>query len=222
MKNDLLSMSQLALLFLSLFVLSEILYHRFRIKAEYSRKLSHIGTGLICLLFPILLHSHWSVLTLCATFTLLLLLSIKFNLLQSIHAVDRKSVGSLMYPAAVYLCFLFQSYQENALIFYYLPLLILAICDPLAALSGKKWPFGPYRVLGAKKTLLGSIVFFLAAVVINLLLWELMHDLPWDAQQLMIIAIIALATTLAEALSRDGYDNLTIPIAAILCLSILA
>ncbi|WP_286858981.1 MULTISPECIES: diacylglycerol/polyprenol kinase family protein [Sphingobacterium] len=221
MKNDLSNMLLLAMLFLLLFALSEILYHRFKIRVEFTRKLVHIGTGIISLLFPILLASHWSVLFLCGVFAVIVVLSLKFNLLQSIHAIDRKSAGSLAYPAAVYLCFVTQTYLDDRNIFYYLPLATLAICDPMAALSGKKWPLGPYMVLGAKKTVLGSIAFFISAIVLTFFIWKYAHDSSLDFQELTIITTIALMATFAEALSKDGYDNLTIPLSTIVSLYIL-
>ncbi|GAA4169304.1 SEC59/DGK1/VTE5 family protein [Sphingobacterium ginsenosidimutans] len=204
-----------------LFALSEILYHRFKIRVEFTRKLVHIGTGIISLLFPILLAIHWSVLLLCGLFAVILVLSLKFNLLQSIHAIDRKSAGSLAYPAAVYLCFVTQAYLDDRYIFYYLPLATLAICDPMAALSGKKWPLWPYMILGAKKTLTGSIVFFISAIIVAFLVWKYAHGSNLGFQELSIITSIALMATLAEALSKDGYDNLTIPISTIAGLYIL-
>ncbi|QIH33403.1 phosphatidate cytidylyltransferase [Sphingobacterium sp. DR205] len=221
MKNDLSNMLLLAMLFLLLFALSEILYHRFKIRVEFTRKLVHIGTGIISLLFPILLASHWSVLFLCGVFAVILVLSLKFNLLRSIHAIDRKSAGSLAYPAAVYLCFVTQTYLDDRNIFYYLPLATLAICDPMAALSGKKWPLGPYMVLGAKKTVLGSIAFFISAIVLTFFIWKYAHDSSLDFQELTIITTVALMATFAEALSKDGYDNLTIPLSTIVSLYIL-
>src|SRR3546814_15775711 len=55
---------------------------------------------------------------------------------------------------------------------YYLPIMVLAISDPLAALSGKKWPWRPYRIAGATKTILGSLVFFMSAFLIVLFSWR--------------------------------------------------
>lgn len=221
MKNDLLNMLILALIFLLLFAISEILYHQCRIKVEMTRKLVHVGTGLICLFFPILLKNHWSVLFLCGLFAVILLLSLKFNLLKSINAVDRKSVGSIAYPVAVYLCFLTQPYLDERYIFYYLPLVTLAICDPMAALSGKKWPLGPYKIFGAQKTLMGSAVFFSCAMIVTFLTWRSIHNPNLDFQEFIVITTVAFTATLAEAFSKDGYDNLTIPISTLVCLYIL-
>lgn len=133
-------------LFLSLFAVAELLYHCCKVRAEFTRKIVHAGTGLLALLFPLMLDNHWWVLVLCTSFTILLICSVHFRLLRSIHAIDRRSVGSLAYPVAVYGCYLSYTFLNNQLIYYYLPILILAISDPLAALSGKRWPLGAYQI----------------------------------------------------------------------------
>src|SRR5690606_13845847 len=143
--------------YLALFALGELLYHAFKVNAEITRKIVHAGTGLLALLFPLLLDSHWWVLLLCASFAAILLWSLRSNMLKSINAIDRKSVGSLAYPVAVYGCYLAYNYQGQQYIHYYLPIMVLAISDPLAALCGKKWPWGPYRIGGATKTAMGSL-----------------------------------------------------------------
>ncbi|WP_312333394.1 phosphatidate cytidylyltransferase [Sphingobacterium sp.] len=221
MKNDLWSMLLLGTLFLLLFGLAELLYQQLKVKAEFTRKLVHIGTGIICLLFPVLITSHWSVFILCGLFTLVLGVSIKFGLLKSIHAIDRKSVGSLAYPAAVYLCFLAQALLDKGSIFYYLPLLTLALCDPMAALSGKKWPYGSYSIFGARKTLLGSAVFFVCAFITVIIIGHYLHEPSLHMSQITMICTLAFVVTIAEACSKDGYDNISIPVSSILSMYVL-
>src|SRR5690606_10018582 len=129
--------------YLLLFGLGELLYHGFKVKVELTRKFVHLGTGLLALLFPVLLDNHWWVLLLCASFAMILICSLRFHLLKSINEIDRKSVGSLAYPVAVYGCYLSYSHQDYQYIYYYLPIMILAISDPLAALCGKNGPGAP-------------------------------------------------------------------------------
>lgn len=52
----------LAAAFLGLFGIAEWLFVTYKPQAEYTRKFVHIGTGLLSLLFPLLLTSVWSVL----------------------------------------------------------------------------------------------------------------------------------------------------------------
>ncbi|SUJ15048.1 Cytidylyltransferase family [Sphingobacterium spiritivorum] len=199
-------------LFLSLFAVAELLYHCCKVRAEFTRKIVHAGTGLLALLFPLMLDNHWWVLVLCTSFTILLICSVHFRLLRSIHAIDRRSVGSLAYPVAVYGCYLSYTFLNNQLIYYYLPILILAISDPLAALSGKRWPLGAYQIRGAHKTMLGSLFFFISAYLI-MLVSCLIFRYPLQGQELLVLALLSIITALTEALSRDGYDNVTIPFA---------
>ena len=104
-------------------------------------------------MFPVYLTSSWSVLALCASFAVILLFSLKYRFLPSINAIDRESHGSILYPIAVYSCFLLYQYHNNDLMFFYAPILVLAISDPLAALFGKRWPKGEFTVGKDSKTL---------------------------------------------------------------------
>ncbi len=215
MEKDVINTLILAGCYLVLFALSELLYHVFKLKVELTRKFVHVGTGLLALLFPLMLGSHWWVLLLCASFAVLLSYSLRFDLLKSINAIDRRSVGSLAYPVAVYGCYLVYSYQHGQLIYYYLPLMILAISDPLAALSGRRWPYGAYRIVGANKTITGSVAFFVSAFLVTFISWPCVHGPSLASDQVLAMVLIALLATVAEALSRDGYDNVTIPITVI-------
>lgn len=205
----------LAAAFLALFGLAELLYHRAGVQVELTRKLVHAGTGLLALLFPVLLHQHWLVLILCAIFGVLLVCTIRFRLLPSIHAIERESVGSLAYPVSVYLCYLAFDYQRPQYLYFYMPVLILALSDPLAALVGKRWPWGQFRIGQEYKTLSGSLAFFLSAFVISMAWLSQSVGKLGLAQSTAYALFIAGISTLAEALSRKGYDNLSIPLSVV-------
>lgn len=207
--------------YLVLFALGEFLYHRLKVKVELTRKFVHLVTGLLALLFPVLLDNHWWVLLLCASFSVILICSLRFHLLKSINAIDRKSVGSLAYPIAVYGCYLAYSCQSYQYLYYYLPITILAISDPLAALCGKKWPWGSYRIAGATKTLTGSLTFFISAFMITFLSWRYLSPSDIYTSKVLAFALIALSSTIAEAISRDGYDNVSIPFTVIISMLLI-
>jgi phytol kinase len=217
--------------FLALFALGELLYHVAKIQAEYTRKLIHVGTGLLTLFFPVF-EDHWYVLLLCSLFAVILTLSKKFNFLKSINAIDRKSHGSISYPLAVYATFLFYRYgyidhwsgnYERQIAFYYIPILTLAICDPLAALLGKRFPIRSYTVGEGKKSFGGSFAFFIsAALICFIMLYGGLAGTHPLFSALIISVVIAATTTLAEAVSRNGFDNLTIPGTAMLVLYLLS
>ena len=208
----------LGLAFLLLFSSAEWLYHKIKIHGEITRKYVHVMTGLLTMLFPLLIESHWYVLALCACFLIILWISLVFKLLPSINAVGRKSTGSLLYPIVVYGCYLvYTSYSHY--IYYYIPLVILALCDPLAALIGKTWPLGTYTTFGHTKTMSGTMSFFVLAIGLSLLFIITLQGS--SVQHAIFPAIcIALFTALAEAITHRGFDNITIPLAALVVLLI--
>jgi phytol kinase len=222
-------------LFLFLFLLAEILYHKFRAAVEITRKFVHIGTGVICLTFPFFVGSHWTVLILTIAFFALLITSIQLNLLKSINAVERKTSGSFIFPVVVYITFwaysIFGIHDMDAVdinwtdgdvgkgaiysatVYYFLPILILSISDPMAALIGKKWPRGKYKIFGNTKTLMGSTAFFVSALIVStIFLIPLAESVVMG---FLVSFCIAICTTLVEAIGHKGLDNLFIPIATI-------
>lgn len=195
--------------FLVLFGFAEILHHKFKVDAELTRKTVHLGTGLLTLLFPLMLTSYWSVLALCSSFAVILLLSKRFNFLKSINAVPRTTHGSILYPLAVFLAFL-MSYTQHNTLYFYIPILILAICDTLASLCGQKWPWGKFKIMGNCKSLSGCMAFFISSFLI---IYPFL--LANNLQNAFFISIaVALSTTLSEALTGKGFDNITVPLTA--------
>ena len=215
-ENDFANTGFLAACYLVLFTIAEILYRKFNFKAELTRKIVHLVTGILSLSFPLLLENHLFVLFLCGSFFIILIFSMKFKLLPSINAVDRKTHGSLLYPVIVYSAFLVQS-RYNEYVFYYIPILILAFCDPIAGLTGKKWQYGKYTVFSKSKTIVGSSAFFISASFIVIFCLAFVEKIFW--RDIIFLSFgIAFFTTLAEAISHKGYDNLTIPATAMIIL----
>lgn len=225
--------------FLCLFALGDILYYFLKLKAETTRKFVHVFTGLICFSFPLFITTHWSVLFLTISFGLILIFSIRFNLLKSINAVDRKTAGSYLFPISIYVMYLSYAFlgrgssdavnitwestyalqgilSDTAGIYYFLPLLVFSISDPLAAIVGHRWPFGKYSVKTDGKTLAGSLAFFVSAFIVSLLFTT--HQFASLSYSILIALLIALATTAAEGVSQKGFDNLFVPLAAIFVL----
>lgn len=209
MDTNFLNLILLSSCFLALFGTAELLYHFAKVNAEYTRKLTHIGSGLLTLLFPIMFTHYGWVIVISIEFFVLLLLSLKFNFLKSINAVSRKTYGSIVYPFVVILAFVFYYFKTtNAThdyFYFYLPMLIMTLADPAAALFGKRFPKGKFAVGSEYKTIVGSLAFFIVAFLINFLL------LP--NPNFLFLMLIPLVATLAEAFTGKGLDNLTIPIA---------
>lgn len=171
--NSISSSLILASCFAGLFALAEILYRVARLPAEVTRKIVHIGTGCLTLLFPIMLHSALEVGLLCGAFLMILLASMRFSLLPSINAVERDTLGSVIYPVIVFLVFLFylHSAQQprriaSPLYYFYTPILVMALCDPIAATAGSAWRRS-HPNIPPGKTIAGSFAFFASAAILS-------------------------------------------------------
>jgi phytol kinase len=195
----------------AVFLLGEALYRLAKLPAEITRKVIHLGSGVVCLSLPFFLEDPWTLLALCTLFGVLLLASKPLGFLPSLDDVRRPSQGSLYFPLAVYLCFVLQDVQGDIL-YFLLPLLMLTVSDTAAALVGRRWPRHPYTVWGETKTLSGSTAFFLSAAALGIPLLATRHD-PITALTLGLSC--ALAGAVAEAIATRGLDNLSVPLAVV-------
>ncbi len=220
MNTDLLHYIILSGAYIILFATAEILYHKFKVQAEYSRKVVHIGSGLLTMLFPVLFSSHWWVLGICSSFVLLLFVSLKFNLLRSINAIDRKSHGSILYPVAVYMSFLSYDYMcsktgTQSYFWFYQPVLVMALADPAAAIFGKKFPKGVMDINGDRKTITGFIAFMIVSFLVTGILLHLLNA-PIMGVHLYFLLLVSITTGITELFTTKGSDNIFIPLVAIL------
>lgn len=217
-KTEIFHLLAIGIAFIVLFVFGEFMYHIAQWKGDQTRKMIHAITGLITLLFPIYLSSWISVGLICSGFLLILFVSKKMKLIKSINDVDRKSSGTTLYPIIIFIVFVIYQllrdrYQHpHTINYFYLPILILAICDPLAAAIGKRFGKHKVRYYDHKKSWEGTGAFAVAAFGICLLL--LCHA---DISILKVLAVsfsIAIATSFAELFSKNGWDNISVPITA--------
>jgi len=71
-----------------------------------------------------------------------------------------------------------------------------------------------------KKTVLGSLAFFLSSFLISLVLLAIFRQI-FDFRTMILALIVTISSTLAEFLSPLGLDTISIPLAVILVLIFL-
>lgn len=198
--------------FISIIIFCEILHRRFGVSAEYTRKIAHITSCLSSLAFIVLFKSHWYVLFLAVLFFAVLLAGKMNRITKSIDGVARITGGSYLLPVSVYLLF-FISEMFNDPNLYILPILILAISDPLAGLSGIYFQGqnNEITLAGYKtgKTLPGSALFFSSALILSVAMMTQFMDDPLKIAAFSVI--LAGIAAFIELISPNGTDNLTVP-----------
>ncbi len=209
-----------SLLYFCLFAVSEIAFVKFKVHVELTRKFVHVCTGLIALTFPFYLADLSEVVALCGLFFVLLIIIKKWKILPSIMAVKRKTYGSLFFPLTVVACYYFSD-RYNSYLLYFLPLMILSICDPMASIVGKRFRIGKYTVFGNTKTIIGSLAFLVCALIICACGF---YWFPINSHLALVVLalIVSFVSTGMESISVTGWDNFTVPMSVliILCLSL--
>ena len=201
---------------------NELNYRRNKIQGEITRKFAHFASVLAVIPLPYMFDSHWYILVLAIIFFAVLFFTQLSKQLKSIHDIKRKSIGSYLLPISIYVTFLIANKLDDKFI-YILPMLILAVCDPMAAILGmniKKYN-GQIKIAGYKftKTWLGSGAFFAMSLVISLIALYY-HRGVFDIETLSLSLIIAFVSMLGELFSWRGSDNLTIPLSVVLILTL--
>lgn len=202
------------ILIFCLLLFSEFLWRKKVVKVEASRKIVHMGTGVLVAFLPFFIA--WSAIqALSIAFLAVILLSAKFKILKSIHAVKRVTKGEILYAVGIGIC----AFLQPADWIFTVAILHLALADALAAVIGTKWGRSTrYTFLSHGKSLLGSMVFFYTSMAIfaGLILAQPVDGLPSNYLLLLVMPTIL---TLLENISWYGTDNISVPLAVVVLLS---
>jgi phytol kinase len=189
---------------------------------ELLRKLLHIGMGVVSLSLPWLFDTPWPVLVMASLFGLGLLggrFSPVWRRIADgiVYGVRRNSFGDLYFPVAIAALFLVSARDP---VTFYIPILTMTLADAAAALVGTRRGAHGFRRPGREKSIEGSVAFFLVALPCAYLPLRAWSGGGWVATLLLSLNL-ALLATLVEALSWNGLDNLTVPLAVFLLLRML-
>jgi dolichol kinase len=200
--------------YLVLFVLVEVYAKKTKANSETTRKFVHIVAGSTAALLPLIMTFH-QIAVVSLLFITVMLVSKRQNFFSSIHKVTRKTHGEIYFPFAILITALLFPTTE----LYMYGLLIMAVSDGLASIVGQKYGHKTYRFLGAHKSYIGSIAFFISATVIGLIILTSFTSLG-VAPILIGSVLLAFILTVVEAGLAHGLDNLLLPPVSALLLSI--
>jgi phytol kinase len=189
-------------------LLAEGLNRMITAEAELTRKVVHIGAGNVILIAWWFQIPPWMGISAAVIAGIIALLSYFLPILPSINSVGRKSLGTFFYAMSlgILMAWFFPETPQYAAI----GILTMAWGDGLAALIGQHLGRHPYKVLGSTKSWEGSLTM---ATVSYLVCWSILLLQEGNFWQIWLISlIIAVITTVFEAVSKLGIDNLTVPI----------
>jgi phytol kinase len=211
--NPWLGMSIVAGSFIMLMGGLKLACRRWEIRPEASRKLVHIGMGIVTLIFPWLFASVWPVWVLSGSFVVILaaircLPPLQRRFGSILGGIERKSWGEFFFPVAVAIVFTLADHQRAH---YVIPILVLTLGDAVAALVGVRFGRTKYQTEEGSKSIEGSVALFaVTALSVGLPAMLMLDHAPFHAAVLgMCVAVLA---ALVEAISWRGLDNLFLPV----------
>jgi phytol kinase len=186
---------------------------RYALTPEWARKGIHMTMGAVTLLLPWLFEGAAPVVVLAVIALALMAAVRRVPALRArvggvIHGVARRSYGEVYFPLAVLVLYLLAAETP---VLYVVPLLLLTLADPAAALVGLRHGFVPYATVDGRKSREGSVAFFAVAflcVHVPLLLFTA----TGRAESLLVACIVGILATMLEAISWRGLDNLFVPL----------
>lgn len=191
-----------------LVLVAEVLNRFITDDPELTRKIVHIGSGNVILLAWWFNISRTVIVSAAIIAGAIAILSYLIPILPSIESVGRKSFGTLFY--AISMGVLAAYFWLNNPQYAVIGILVMAWGDGMAAIIGQRWGRHKYHVGEGTKSWEGSCAMAGAALfIIVAILWA-MEGNCW--QTWTIAVVVALAATVAEAFSKLGIDNLTVPL----------
>jgi phytol kinase len=195
---------------------AEALRHRRGYDNFFTRKVIHIGVGLLIWAIPFLFTTPWPFILACFAFAVLTFLDWRYGFFKAMASSNPQNLGTVYFPlAAAAVTYIFWDTPPLMVA----ALMPLTLGDGLAPVVGK---FGTheYIIHTSKRTLEGSLGFFIATSVGT---WFALWIMPGSPEVTPIAAVapafvVALATTLVEAVSVWGVDNLTVTATAMILL----
>lgn len=192
-------------------VLGELVRHYSSLHRELTRKVVHIGAAVAIAVWPFYLS--WGTVNVLALILLVgVLVSQRFNLAGAVHNIRRKSYGEPLFALAILGVATFAPSPAV----YCAAILHLGLADGLAAVTGTIWgKKSQYRVLGDRKSVVGSATFFITSllILIGFNIWAL-NPVP-----MLAVFILPFIATAFENIGLRGTDNITVPMLVVIVLS---
>lgn len=186
---------------------SEMLWKAKGLEGELARKFVHVLSGSVIAFLPFFISYTW-VAILGAGFIVANLVNRYKPIFHAIHSVGRKSWGDLFFGLVVILLALLKPDKW----LFVCAVLQVAVADGFAALVGAKAKNGEYKVLGSKKTIVGTLTFLVFSVVITAFVAGVGGYDPGAAT----VVFVACVLTMLENISGIGTDNITLPLGFLL------
>lgn len=196
---------------------AESLRERRILKGEYLRKSVHIAAGTFIAFWPWLIS--WHTIQVLSLLMVIIMLTNRYIGFFNYHGkVRRITYGDYFFALAILVC----SLIAHNKIFFAVAILEVALADGLAAIAGigfgRKWE---YKIWGVKKTVIGTMVFWIISASILTPGLLAAHDVFSFKDYYYLLMLLPPGLTLLENFAVYGADNLLVPLGLIIILRLV-
>jgi len=187
--------------------------------SDFTRKFIHIGVGMLSWLVPVLFSSPWPFVIACLSFAVINFLDWRYGFISSMVSSDQSNLGTVYFPIAAGVVTILFWEEPRLLVAALMP---LTWGDGLASVIGRLYGKNRYTIFGHTRSFQGSAAFFFLALVGSWLALVFGYGTPDIslAQGFLPVLVLAGTTTLSEAISPWGLDNLIVPATSIIVLGL--
>jgi len=187
-----------------------------KLRRDFTRKFVHIGVGLWAIGTVLVFQNWYFAVIPPLSFIVLNCISYRREVFKAMEVADKSNLGTVYFPISfaiiIALCWAWPAVIAAGL-------MPMTWGDALASIIGTRWGRRRYTVGGSTRSLEGSgamFVFSLASVFLVLVGFG-----TTVVAAGVYALIVAAVTTLVEAVSILGLDNITVPLISVLVLWML-
>ena len=195
-------------------LVSEVLRKVCKLGNEFTRKFVHIGVSHWWIAAMFLISDIRYAVIPPVLFVLLNYYSYKKNLFKSMERQENSDLGTVYFPISLIILILL-TWKGGLLGGDYrylgaLGTLVMGYGDGFAAIIGKNFGKQKYNIFKSGKSLEGSVTMLVFSTLVSAVFLSIFRG--FDIYNIRTSIIIAAISTLAEAFTPFGADNITVPI----------
>ena len=176
---------------------------------EDSRKFIHVGVANWWIVAMIFFDNNIYASIVPGLFVIINYISYKKQIFKAMERDgSKKDLGTVYYAISLMLLAFITFRNIEFSYIGALGILIMGYGDGFAAIVGVKYGKHKYKVLGNNKSLEGTLAMFLFSFIVSLVILYIFNPV----NIVLFSLILAAVSTILEACSPYGFDNLTVPL----------
>ena len=203
---------------------AEILLKRLNVHPNTTRRIVHILVGILVSFSPFLFSSVIPVITIALLFTAINYLAMFKSKFDGIHSTERRSYGTVYFPISFAILSIWFWDKDPAILIT--AMYIMTFGDPIAGWVGEySKNRRVYTLWFDEKSFQGTFAMFIISyitVFVSILMYRtLFASTPSLSYLALTSFFVAIFAAVAESVSREGSDNLSVPLGSAFIMDIL-